>query len=46
MQRLMKRGHHVDLQILENEASAEYEKLMTKTWNMEGKLPTGPTGYT
>ena len=38
MQRIKSRNHHVDLQILDNEASAEYKKLMTETWNVKYQL--------
>ena len=38
MQRLKERNHHVDLQILDNEASAEYKKLMTEKWNVNYQL--------
>ena len=34
MQRLKEKNQHVDLQILDNEASAEYKKLMTNTWKV------------
>ena len=34
MQRLKAKNQHVDLQILDNEASAEYKKLMTETWKV------------
>ena len=34
MRRLKERNQHVDLQILDNEASAEYKKLMTDTWKV------------
>ena len=35
IQRLKEINHHVDLQILDNEASAEYKSLMTKTWKVQ-----------
>ena len=38
MQQLKKRNHHVDLQILDNEARAEYKKLMTEKWNVNYQL--------
>ena len=38
MQRLKKRNHHVDLQILDNEASAEYKTLMTAKWKVKYQL--------
>ena len=38
MQRLKERYHHVDLQILDNEASAEYKKLMTEKWKVKYQL--------
>jgi len=38
MQRRKKRNHHVDLQILDNEASAEYKKLMTAKWKVNYQL--------
>ena len=34
MQRLKEKNQHVDLQILDNEASPEYMKLMTYTWKV------------
>ena len=34
MQRLKEKNQHVDLQILDNEVSAEYKKLMTDTWKV------------
>ena len=38
MQRLKERDHHVDLQILDNEASAEYKTLMTEKWKVNYQL--------
>jgi hypothetical protein len=38
MQRLKERNHHVDLQILDNEASAEYKTLMTAKWKVNYQL--------
>ena len=32
MERLKSRGHHVDLQVLDNEASAAYRQLITDKW--------------
>jgi hypothetical protein len=38
MQRLKERNHHVDLQILDNEASVEYKTLMTAKWKVNYQL--------
>ena len=38
MQSLKERNHHVDLQILDNEASVEYKKLMTEKWKVKYQL--------
>ena len=32
MQKLADRGHHVDIQILDNEVSAEFKKTIKKDW--------------
>ena len=32
MERLTKKGHKVDLQILDNEVSAAFKKAITETW--------------
>ena len=32
MQKLADRGHHVDVQILDNEVSAEFKKTIMKDW--------------
>ncbi len=38
MERLRARGHTVDLQILDNEISAEYKKAITETWKAQYQL--------
>lgn len=38
MLRLKTHGFHTDLQILDNEASAEYKKLMTERWGFKYQL--------
>ena len=38
MERLQQRGLDVDLQILDNKASAEYKRLITKTWKATFQL--------
>ena len=38
MERLRARGHSVDLQILDNEVSAEYRRVITETWNAKYQL--------
>ena len=38
MRYLKERGQNVDLQILDNEASAEYKTLMTETWKVDYQL--------
>ena len=32
MQKLADRGHHVEIQILDNEVSAEFKKTIKKDW--------------
>jgi len=39
MTRLRTLGHQVDLQILDNEASAEYKRLITEEWGAKFQLP-------
>ena len=38
MESLKRRGHNVDLQILDNEASAAYKKEITETWGSKFQL--------
>ena len=38
MESLRQRGHDVDLQVLENKASAAYKKEITKTWGAKFQL--------
>ena len=38
MERLKSRGHHVDLQVLDNEASAAYRQQITDKWKADFQL--------
>ena len=38
MQILSNRGHHVEVQILDNEVSAEFKKTIVKDWNARYQL--------
>ena len=38
MQKLADRGHHVDIQILDNEVSAEFKKTIKKDWRATYQL--------
>ena len=38
MQRLADRGHHVEVQILDNEVSAEFKKTIVKYWGASYQL--------
>ena len=38
MQKLSDRGHHVDIQILDNEVSAELKKTIQKYWGTKYQL--------
>ena len=38
MQKLADRGHHVDIQILDNEVSAEFKKIIQKYWGAKYQL--------
>ena len=38
MERLKSRGHHVDLQVLDNEASTAYRQLITDKWKADFQL--------
>ena len=38
MERLTKKGHKVDLQILDNEVSAAFKKAITETWQSASQL--------
>ena len=38
MQQIKRHNHHVDFQIFDNEASAEYKKLMTEKWKVNYQL--------
>ena len=38
IQKLSDRGHHVDIQILENEVSAEFKKTILKYWGASYQL--------
>ena len=38
MQNLVDRGHHVDIQILDNEVSAEFNKTIKKDWSATYQL--------
>ena len=38
MQKLADRGHHVDVQILENEVSADFKKTIVKDWGASYQL--------
>ena len=38
MKRIKARGHKVDLQILDNECSAEYKRVMEEEWNIKFQL--------
>ena len=38
MERLKSRGHHVDLQVLDNEASAAYRRQITDKWKADFQL--------
>ena len=43
MQKLDDRGHHVDIQILDNEVRAEFKKTIKKDWgrsDREARLST------
>ena len=40
MQILANRGHHVEVQILDNKVSAEFKKTIVKDWNASYKLVT------
>jgi hypothetical protein len=42
---LAARGLLVDLQILDNKASAEYKEAITYHLQVESKIPTRPTGH-
>ena len=38
MKRLPDRGHHVEVQILDNEVSAEFKKIILKNWGASYQL--------
>ena len=38
MKRLNDKGHKVDIQILDNEASAEYKRVITEKWQAQYQL--------
>ena len=38
MQKLADRGHHIDIQILDNEVSAEFKKTIQKYWGAKYQL--------
>ena len=38
MQKLADRGHHVDIQILDNEVSAEFKKIIQQYWGAKYQL--------
>ena len=40
MQNLADRGHHVDIQILDNEVSAEFKKTINNDWGATYQLVT------
>ena len=40
MQKLVDRGHHLEVQILDNEVSAEFKKTIVKDWGASYQLVT------
>ena len=38
MQQLADKGHHVDVQILDNEVSADFKKTIVKDWDATYQL--------
>ena len=38
MKRLAKRGHNVDVQVIDNEVSAEYKRVITEEWEEKFQL--------